>query len=89
MPRVARERPKKTLLAAFAVFVVLGIGWLAGGGVAGSTPRLQPQVRTVVSVETVPVIRTVTVAAQPPRRAMNARQGRTGRKRGATQHNHR
>jgi hypothetical protein len=89
MPRVARERPKKTLLAAFAVFVVLGIGWLAGGGVAGSAPRLQPGVRTVVSVETVPVVRTVTVAAHPPRRATSASRWRTGRKRGATHNNRR
>ncbi len=87
MPRVARERPKKTFLAACSVVVVLGIGWLAGGGVASSAPQLRTEVTTVVSVETVPVMRTVTVAAKPPRRATSAHQGRTGRKQGAKQNN--
>jgi hypothetical protein len=81
MPRIARERPKKTLLALLAVAVVLGIGWLAGGAVAGSTPRQRAQVRTVVSVATVPVVRTVTVAERLPQRVMQDGRLRTGRKR--------
>ncbi len=87
MPRVARERPKKTFLAACSVVVVLGIGWLAGGSVAGSARPPRMEVTTLVSVETVPVMRTVTVAAKPPRRATSGHQGRTGRKQGAKQNN--
>jgi hypothetical protein len=61
MPRVVRERPRKTGVATLAAIVVLAIGWLAGAGSAGSAPRAEQQIRTVVSTATETAVRTVTV----------------------------
>jgi hypothetical protein len=74
MPRAIRERPRRTGVATVGVIVVLAVGWLAGVGVAGSTPRPRPRVTTVVSTATETVTQTVTVAARrPPAGAVQAR----------------
>ena len=60
MLRLVRERPRKAGVAIVAAIVVLAIGWMAGAGSAGSTPRPGQQVRTVVWTTTETAIRTVT-----------------------------
>jgi len=88
MPRAIRERPRRTGVATIAVIMVLAVGWVAGVGVAGSTPR--PRIATVVSTATETVTQTVTVAARrPPTRAVQARHRRMGRTRRSKRHSNR
>jgi hypothetical protein len=61
MPRILRERPRRTSAAALALIAVLTTGWLAGAGVAGSAPRPVTHTRTIVSTTTETATQTVTV----------------------------
>lgn len=88
MPRIARERPRRTILATIGVVVVLAAGWLTGAGTAGSATTPRAEATTVVSTETetqtVTVTHTVTAAARRVRRgAQPARRQRTGNRGGA------
>jgi hypothetical protein len=90
MPRAIRERPRRTGVATVAVIVVLAVGWLAGVGIAGSTPRPRSQITTVVSTATETVTQTVTAAARrPPTRAVQARHRRMGRSERSKRHSKR
>lgn len=64
MPRAFRERPRRAGAAAVAVIAVLAMGWLAGAGTAGSSPRPSAQLATVFSTTTKTVTRTVTVPSK-------------------------
>jgi hypothetical protein len=66
MPRVVRERPRRTVAAALAVTAVLAVGWVVGVGAAGSAPRPRPRITTVGSTPTKTVTHTVTIAPRRP-----------------------
>jgi|GEM_PF-4730417 len=80
MPRFVRERPRKSVVATVAAMTVLAVGWLAGVGAAGSSPRPRPEITTVVSTVTQTVTQTVAVTTRPAGRAVHARHRRKGRR---------